>query len=111
MDQKKIAARLVESIVNPWLDVSDVEKVCASCADKMRSKGIAKVRDNIVRDSIREAAAWDKLPDGWDQSSLKKFWDTMTGNVKHKITKCMKEMKGKVSDTGAFCASLSRKMK
>lgn len=53
---------------------------------------------------------WSKLPKGWTQKSLKSFWDTLTGDVKHKVTKCMKQMDGKVSDTGAYCGSLADKM-
>lgn len=58
----------------------------------------------------RDAKPWDKLPKGWTQKSLKKMWDSMTGDVKHKVTKCMKQMKGKVDDPGAFCASLADKV-
>jgi hypothetical protein len=31
----------------------------------------------------------------------------MTGEVQHKVTKCIKEMEGKIDDPGAFCASLA----
>lgn len=58
----------------------------------------------------KTAAPWTgNLPKGWTQDSVKKFWDTLTGDVKHKVTKCMKEMEGKVDDTGAFCGSLADK--
>ncbi len=63
-----------------------------------------------LEDFDSKIAAWEKLPKGWDNSSLKKFWETMTGDVKHKVKKCMKEMEGKVTDTGAFCASLADKV-
>lgn len=52
-------------------------------------------------------AAWENLPKGWTQESVKSMWNTMTGDAKHKITKCMKEMEGKVDNTGAFCGSLA----
>lgn len=55
-------------------------------------------------------AQWTTLPKGWTQDSLEEYWDTMTGSVKHKVTKCIKEMKGKVTDPGAFCASLADKV-
>lgn len=61
--------------------------------------------DNAPRGGLRWAA-WDKLPPGWTQESVQSFWDSLTGDVKHKVTKCMKEMEGKVDDTGAFCGSL-----
>lgn len=52
-------------------------------------------------------AAWENLPKGWTEESVKKMWATLTGDTKHKITKCMKEMEGKVDNTGAFCGSLA----
>jgi hypothetical protein len=58
--------------------------------------------------SEREAAKWKgPLPKGWDKGSRDKFWDSLVGDVKHKVTKCMEQMKGKVDDEGAFCASLA----
>ncbi len=56
------------------------------------------------------AAKWDTLPKGWTQKSVDKFWETLTGGVKHKVTKCIKEMEGKFDDPGAFCASLADKV-
>jgi len=55
-------------------------------------------------------AAWNNLPKGWTQDSVQSMWDTMTDGVKHKVTKCMKEMDGKVDNTGAFCGSLADKV-
>lgn len=57
-----------------------------------------------------EAKPWGELPKGWTQESLRKMWGSLTGDRKHKITACMKKMKGKVDDPGAFCASLARKV-
>lgn len=50
---------------------------------------------------------WKKMPKGWTDESRRKFWNSLTGKVKHKVTKCIKEMDGKVDDPGAFCASLA----
>ena len=58
----------------------------------------------------KTSGKWKTLPKGWTDESVKKFWETMTGDVKHKVTKCMKEMEGKVDDTGAFCGSLADKV-
>jgi len=58
----------------------------------------------------RLAEKWEKMPEGWNASSRKKFWDTLTGDNKHKVTKCIKEMsKGdkSIDDPGAFCAALA----
>lgn len=56
---------------------------------------------------VKQADKWETLPKGWTDESLKKFWDKITGDVKHKVTKCIKEMEGKFDDPGAFCASLA----
>jgi len=61
----------------------------------------------VVAGIAKEAIGWSKLPKGWTQESVKKFWKSLTGQAKHKVTKCMKEMKGKFDDPGAFCASLA----
>ena len=55
---------------------------------------------------LPKTSAWDNLPPGWTQDSVESFWDSLTGDVKHKVTKCMEQMQGKVDDPGAFCGSL-----
>lgn len=59
---------------------------------------------------VRQAGKWQSLPKGWDEGSVQKFWESLTGDNKHKVTKCIKEMEGKVDDPGAFCASLADKV-
>jgi hypothetical protein len=56
-------------------------------------------------------AAWESLPKGWTEDSVKSFWEKLTGDRKHKVTACIKKMEGKggISDAGAFCASLADK--
>lgn len=56
---------------------------------------------------LKQADKWQTLPNGWDSDSRKKFWESLTGDNKHKVTKCISEMDGKVDDPGAFCASLA----
>ena len=56
------------------------------------------------------AGAWEELPNGWDESSLKKLWEGLTGDRKHKVTACAKKLKGQVTDEWAFCASLARRL-
>lgn len=58
----------------------------------------------------KQAEGWSKLPKGWTQESVKKFWDKLTGDRKHKVTACIKKMEGKMDDPGAFCASLADMM-
>lgn len=59
---------------------------------------------------MKVADKWKSLPKGWTQKSVEKFWDTMTGEAKHKVTECIKKMDGKIDDPGAFCASLADKV-
>ena len=40
----------------------------------------------------RQADKWQSMPKGWTDDSRKKFWETLTGDNKHKVTKCIKEM-------------------
>jgi hypothetical protein len=75
---------------------------------KPRSSTNRKVDDLLKRYKFRYSFdKWKKMPKGWTDESRKEYWNTMTGDVKHKVTKCIKEMTGKVGDAGAFCASLA----
>lgn len=69
----------------------------------------AAVRPLVVP-LTRQADKWQKLPEGWDQGSVEQFWESLTGANKHKVTKCISQMEGKVDDPGAFCASLADKV-
>jgi len=85
----------------------DVAAHCPSCAKKMASLNIRQVRASVFfgTDFVKTAKPWSSLPKGWTEESLENFWNSLTGDVKHKVTKCIKEMKGKLDDPGAFCAS------
>jgi len=63
----------------------------------------------LARRWLRRAEKWESMPKGWTDESRAKFWDTLTGDVKHKVTKCIKKMEGKdgIDDPGAFCAALA----
>ena len=75
-----------------------------SCCRKQASE-LIRIANAIEK--IEKQAAWENLPDGWTEESVKSFWDSLVGDVKHKVTKCIKKMKGKgMDDPGAFCASL-----
>jgi len=102
-----------------WLTRKEMESLCPACAQKMRKAGISKVRLSCLpfdqmksrrQCQKRNAAAWDKKPKGWTDDSLEKYWKSLTGDRKHKITACMKKMKDKIDNPGAFCASLARKL-
>lgn len=53
----------------------------------------------------RKDGAWEKLPEGWTEESLRSWWSEMVGDVEHPVSKCILLMDGKVDDPGAFCAS------
>jgi len=99
-----------------WMGQDDVRELCPACADRMASLNVRQVRASTFfakaseLAGVKTAGKWEKLPKGWTQDSLKKMWETITGKVKHKVTKCIKTMTGKVDDPGAFCASLADKM-
>lgn len=112
--QKKVADRyvLAHSLPDFWMSQVDVATFCPPCAAKMASLNIRQVKASVFFGSgaMKEASdkvaeKWKSLPKGWTEESLKSFWDSLTGDVKHKVTKCIKEMEGKVDDPGAFCAA------
>lgn len=98
-----------EASDDDFLTVEEIADICPKCAFEMVTAGVlGAYRSDLNR--IIEAAKWDKLPKGWTQDSVKKFWASLTGDVQHRVTKCIKKMEGKVSDSGAFCASLARRV-
>lgn len=110
---RRIATSYLESKepVTPdfWVTRSDIAKLCPPCAKRMASLRIMKVRASAIfgQDMLKMAAEktadkWKGMPNGWTKESRKKFWDSIGGSV----SKCISEMDGKVSDAGAFCASL-----
>ncbi len=95
----KIAARyLQENDPDPWITREDMSQICPSCSDRMAAEGLTRVRLSAIM-----KAAEPDMPKGWTAKSAKKFWTSLTGDAKHKMTACMKSMEGKVSNPGAFC--------
>ena len=45
---KRIVSRFKEANDDLWLDREDIAKLCPSCADKMASLGIRKVRASVI---------------------------------------------------------------
>ena len=113
----KVAGELVKLAINlldddEWLTVEDVALVCESCADRMEKKRIGKIKASIVKSAFEQtlvAKKWKKLPKGWTNKSVESYWKSLVGDVKHKVTKCIKRMKdeGGITDPGAFCAALA----
>src|SRR3989344_1735691 len=57
---------------------------------------------------LRQADKWQSMHRGGTEAARQKFWESLTGDNKHKVTKCIEEMEGKnIDDPGAFCASLA----
>ncbi len=117
----RVAKRFLSTQEDFWVTRDEIEKVCPTCATKMASLGISKVRASVLFDDERlmaaalrgiTAAKWEGLPKGWTQESLKQYWESLTGEVTHKVTKCIEKLKGSegVDDPGAFCAALADKM-
>lgn len=63
-----------------------------------------RIRAQVTK--LEKQAGWENLPKGWTKESAEKFYNSLSGEAKHKVTQCIKKMKGKMSNPGAFCASL-----
>ena len=72
-------------------------------------KQASEILGKSAKDDGPDGHQWKgPFPKGWTTESRKKFWDMLTGRApKHKVTQCIKKMKGKVGDPGAFCAALA----
>lgn len=90
-----------------------------SCCREERTNRVGLVVKKLTSAGLKHEAKaimeisgdkWKKLPKGWTEESLKKFWSSLTGDRKHKITKCIKRMTGKVTDPGAFCGGLASRV-
>lgn len=57
-----------------------------------------------------KTSAWENLPRGWTEESLRSFWNSLGGKGEHKVTRCIEKMKGDIDNPGAFCASLERRI-
>jgi len=117
---EKIAEDLIEAPESalieddPWMTQDDVREICPACADLMASKGMKKIRASVLLGKSRKTLAsrrtaqWEKLPAGWTEASLRSFWDSLVGSVKHKVTKCIEKIsETDIDDPAAFCASLA----
>lgn len=67
---------------------------------------VPEIRRQILPLS-RQAAGWNRLPPGWTQQSVEKFWSSITGDKRHKVTECIRKMEDKFDNPGAFCGSLA----
>lgn len=110
--QDKLATRIAVDLVigdRKVLTASDLDQICPACAQKLRESGRRTVSARMVRQALGiKADKWKTLPEGWTKKSLESFWETLTGRApKHKVTRCIKQMEGKIGDPGAFCASLA----
>jgi len=104
---KRVASRFIKA-ADPYLTVEEIADLCLKCAYTLMADGREGARHSEIRRMLAgEGDKWQKMPKGWTEESREKFWTSLTGDVKHKVTKCIKQMEGKVDDAGAFCASLA----
>jgi hypothetical protein len=59
--------------------------------------------------AVRFAKKWKKLPPGWTDKSVEKFWKTLgKGTPEHKVWNCVEKMDKPFGDgAGAFCGGLA----
>lgn len=104
---RQITAQFVEAH-DPFMSVEEIADLCLKCAFTLVAAGRDGARHSELRAMLAgKGDKWQKLPKGWTDESRKKMWDSLVGDVKHKVTKCIKQMEGKVDDPGAFCAALA----
>jgi hypothetical protein len=76
-------------------------------AKRLRDRAEALKKEGATK----QAGGWKNLPKGWTKDSIEDFWESLTGDAKHKVTKCTKKMEGDVDNPAAFCNSLKHKVK
>jgi hypothetical protein len=60
----------------------------------------------LQKKRVRLGYGWKKLPKGWTDASVDKFWSKLKG--KHKVTECIEKMEKHLGDgAGGFCAGLA----
>ena len=58
--------------------------------------------------AARVAKKWKKLPPGWTDESVTKFWKTLgKGTPEHKVWNCIYKMTGVFDEPGGFCGGLA----
>lgn len=97
------------------LTAAEMREICPACAKKMERMGIEAIAESVVMAAIKEASQrqadkWEDMPKGWTDESRQSFWDSLTGDKEHRITECMEQMEGKVSDPGKFCGALASRV-
>jgi hypothetical protein len=91
-----------------WVDIRDVAHDSEKWAKEELPKLVKHFADVKMASTSMSAAKWEGMPKGWTDESRKKFWNSLTsGAPKHKVSQCIKKMDGKVTNAGAFCASLA----
>lgn len=98
VDDELIIADSEEDLI--WKMFDSIVNVC-NCEKKAML-----LIENAVEKFLKTGAGWKGLPAGWTMESVRKFWNSLTGDVKHKVTKCIELMEDKMDDPEAFCASV-----
>jgi hypothetical protein len=110
-NKRRLVYEAVEGTILRLLNIRRTEEAEDLISNFLDRREFKEMVDDLVEygDPVgaRLAAKWENLPKGWTDESRKEFWDTLTGDVKHPVTKCIEKMEGKFDDPGAFCASLA----
>jgi len=96
-----LPAKSRQNVVN-YINKAILTASTKPVALNVRLARVARVLERMEKTS----AKWESKPKGWTKGSMDKYWDTLTGDAKHKTTKCIKKMEGIVDDPGAFCAAM-----
>lgn len=86
--------------------VSEVASPQTNPEDLIQKAKSGEDAEEVNVPSVVDMAGWDSV----DQAQAKKYWDKITEGSTHKITACIKAVEGNVSDPGAFCGSLAKKV-
>lgn len=98
------------------LTLAEVKALCPTCAEKMEANGMTHLDISGMEEEIvaaKKKKAWKKGGKGWEMpGSLKKYLASLTGDAKHKTTKCVEKLKDvkDIDDKWAFCASALRRL-
>ena len=114
-DSRTRAEELAESYINGNIefvrneignDIDLFSEILDVLEETYPDTDIAMFRRRMRIASVVNADKWEHK--NWDNGSLKKYLKTLTGDAKHKVTKCIEKIKNvkDITDPGAFCASL-----
>jgi hypothetical protein len=107
VNDELVVEKTAEDLSWKLFDILTKECGCEKRAVEYIEVIVDEYADKVAEGSrSKTGAGWAKLPRGWTMESVRKFWNSLTGDVKHKVTKCIEIMEDKMDDPAAFCASI-----